>query len=144
MSVSESEVTGSGAAVNNQREGMEMLRRMAEVASADAVFGEPVAAGDYSIITAAEVSASLGFGYGIGSSDARATEGDAGGPSGGSGGGGGGGGYTSARPVAVITAGPGGVRIDPIVDISKLSLAFFTMVGSLIVMVGRIRRAVRS
>lgn len=143
--MSERDVTGSAAAVSNQREGMEMMKRVAEIASVDSVFGEPVAAGEYTVITAAEISASVGFGYGIGSSDTESPgESETGQAGSSGGGGGGGGGYTTARPVAVITVGPDGVRMDPVVDISKLSLAFFTMIGSLIVMLSKIRRVAKS
>jgi hypothetical protein len=35
------------------------------------------------------------------------------------------------RPVAVISVGPSGVRVEPVVDPTKIALAFFTMLGAL-------------
>lgn len=78
----------------------------------------PITSGDYTIITASEVSAGIGFGYGLGggvgpkpsegetTSEAEAQETQEQ-PSG-FGGGGGGGGAAMARPVAVISVGPQG------------------------------------
>jgi uncharacterized spore protein YtfJ len=45
---------------------------------------------------------------------------------GGEGTGGGGGGRSFARPVAVIIASPDGVRVEPVVDVTKIALAAFT------------------
>ena len=131
---------GISAAVKAQEGSLETLQRMAEVADVEAVFGEPVASGDFTVITAAEVSASLGFGFGIGSGDKPQGEGQS---ESGSGGGGGGGGYTTGRPVAVVVAGPNGVRVEPVLDLTKVGLAFLTMIGSLIVMINRMNRALR-
>jgi hypothetical protein len=43
--------------------------------------------------------------------------------------------------VAAIIIEPEGVRIEPIVDVTKLGLAFFTMLGSIFLMGLRMRRA---
>lgn len=88
------------------------------VASADAVYSEPVKKGDHLIIPAAEVLAGAGFGFGSGSGGSSEENGH--------GVGGGGGGRTFARPVAVIIASPEGVRVEPVVDVTKLGLAFLT------------------
>ena len=40
----------------------------------------------------------------------------------GAGGGGGGGGGAMARPVAVIVMGPDGVRVKPVLDVTKLAV----------------------
>jgi uncharacterized spore protein YtfJ len=128
------------AIVETQEQGMDMLEEMTDVANVKAVYGEPVSAGEYTVITAAEVSASLGFGYGMGGSD-NPPSGDDGVGETGFGGGGGGGGYTIGRPVAAIIAGPEGVRVEPILDLSKVGLAFLTMLGSLVVMLGRVFRS---
>jgi uncharacterized spore protein YtfJ len=66
-------------------------------------------------------------------------------PAGGSGigGGGGGGGAAGGRPVAVIIIDQEGVRVEPVVDVTKVALAFFTMLGSVFVMGAKIRKAAR-
>lgn len=87
-------------------------------AQANAVFAEPVVAGPYTVITASEVAAGGGFGFGQGMgpgvSSGEAAPG---------GGGGGGGGGSMGRPVAVITIGPDGVTVKPILDVTKIALA---------------------
>ena len=90
------------------------------IASVEAVYAEPVKKGDTLIIPAAEVVAGAGFGVGSGSGGPPGEEG------GGRGSGGGGGGCAFARPVAVIIASPEGVRVEPVVDITKITLAFLT------------------
>jgi len=103
-----------------------------------AVFGEPVKSGEYTLITASEVSGGGGFGLGEGWSGQPGSDGNAGaqnttgtaggaGPSGGSGGGGGGG--ALGRPVAVIVIGPQGVKVEPIVDVTKIALQALKMWG---------------
>jgi len=59
----------------------------------------------------------------------------------GAGGGGGGGGAALGRPVAAIEIGPQGVRVEPIVDPTKIAIAFFSTIVSMIAMIGRMRRA---
>jgi uncharacterized spore protein YtfJ len=58
-------------------------------------------------------------------------------------GGGGGGGNATARPVAVIHVGPEGVDVEPVVDVTKISLAFFTMLGSIFLMARKMRKAMK-
>ncbi len=74
--------------------------------SAERVFAEPVRVGDRVVIPAARVEFSGGFG--------GAPAGQVAAP---------GGGHTTARPVAVIEAGPDGVRVKPVVDVTKVVLA---------------------
>ena len=88
------------------------------VASVDAVYGQPVKNGDTLIIPAAEVLAGAGFGFGSGSGGEEGSNGQ--------GIGGGGGGRSFARPVAVIIASPEGVRVEPVMDGTKISLAVLT------------------
>lgn len=113
----------------------------------DRVFGAPVQSGDQTVITASEVVLGLGMGMGLGmgsgSSPVMDTEGGATGTGQGSGGGGGGGGMSRGRPVAAIVMGPEGVRVEPILDLTQVALAFFTMFGTMIIMMGRMRRAMR-
>jgi uncharacterized spore protein YtfJ len=75
--------------------------------SADRVFAEPVRIGDRVVIPAASIEFSGGFGFG----------GD-----GNSNGGGGGGGHQAGRPVAIIEAGPNGVRVKPVIDFTRVGL----------------------
>ena len=58
-------------------------------------------------------------------------------------GGGGGGGNATARPVAVIHVSPEGVKVEPVVDVTKTALAFFTMLGSIFMIAGKMRRRAR-
>lgn len=124
---------------------LDAVGKLFETARATAVFSAPVTAGEYTVITAGEVLASggSGFGGGIGQrpgqplrrrplqlAGGREVEGG--------GLGGGGGGFTLARPVAAITVGPDGVRIRPIVDPTKLALAALTTLGAMGFLVARL------
>lgn len=125
--------------VKDWEQGTEVIGRLFTVAQPGSVYGEPAAAGDYTIITASEVSVGMGLGYGAGGES-----GDAGQESpakGEYGGGGGGGGFSAGRPVAVISVGPDGVRVEPVVDITKVALAFITAVGAMVVAFNKMRRA---
>lgn len=132
-----------------------VIDKLFSVARPGAVFSEPVSAEGRTIITASEVLIGMGVGYGIGAGSSRSEESEeeekqeereaeaeaAFGE--GYGGGGGGGGFSTGRPVAAIIIEPEGVRVEPIVDVTKLGLAFFTMLGSIFLMGFRIRRAAR-
>jgi uncharacterized spore protein YtfJ len=127
-----------------------LMNRLLDVAEPGKVFSAPVHSGDYTIITASEVSANVGYGYGFGGGSGSAPsqqkedapEGETEpGPSGeGGGGGGGGAGATFGRPVAVIVAGPDGVKVTPIVDPTKIALAWFTMFGAMFIALGQMRK----
>ena len=95
------------------------------IADAGKVFGEPVRQGETTIVPAAEVISAAGFGIGFGrGSDAGEEPSHEGG-----GGGGGGGGTVQARPVAVVVASPEGVRVEPVIDLTKVALAAITAGG---------------
>ncbi len=142
------------------------MERYLEIASVKSVYNSPVQHGENMIIPAAEVLGAMGFGMGAGmgvgeysdkkdgvekgegaedkekpaeTSKSGPDEKAEGGGSGG-GGGGGGGGYVFARPVAVIVSGPDGVRVEPVVDSTKIALAFFTALGFMVGMAARMRR----
>jgi uncharacterized spore protein YtfJ len=138
MSNSFSEVMAS--AIQSWKEGTDLVARLFNVAQPRAVYGEPVSAGEYTIITASEVTVSMGFGYGAGGGSS--TEAEEGTPAAdeGTGGGGGGGGFALGRPVAVISVGPQGVHVEPVVDVTKLGLAFITALGGMFLMWSRMRR----
>jgi uncharacterized spore protein YtfJ len=137
-------------AVENQEQAAEVVERLFAVARPGAVYGEPVTVGEHTVITASEVKVGMGFGYGSGggvglkpaegeaaSEDEAQDEGDGVG----FGTGGGGGGVSGGRPVAVINIGPGGVRVEPVVDVTKIALAFFTTFGSMFFMLSKMRKA---
>jgi uncharacterized spore protein YtfJ len=133
--------TITAAAAENHQEMMHMLEKLYTAASPDAVFSEPVVLEDKVVITASEVNVGLGVGYGLGGGpqqteqDEQAGEADAG-----MGGGGGGGGGASGRPVAVITVSDQGVRVEPILDGTKIALAFFTALGSMFLMFSKMKK----
>jgi uncharacterized spore protein YtfJ len=99
------------------------------------VYGEPIEHDDTMIIPTAEVLCGLGFG--VGSGGATSTENNPDKPSQGSGSGGGGGGRILSRPVAVVIASSEGVRVEPVVDITKIALAGLTALGFMVGMMFR-------
>jgi len=129
--------------VQNDADAKEIFEQFIAVAHVDSVFGQPLTAGEHTVITASEVSVALGIGYGKGygsypskvSGEVREQSG--------SGGGGGGGGMTLARPVAAIDVGPQGVKVVPVLDFTKMAMAFLTAVGSMIIVSLRMRRKTR-
>ncbi len=114
----------------------ETMDRFLEVADVKSVYGQPVEHGDTIVIPAAEVLCGMAFGagYGYGKSNDPEEQNQ------GSGGGGGGGGRTFSRPVAVIIASPEGVRIDPVIDITKLGLAGLTALGFMLSVLARMSK----
>jgi uncharacterized spore protein YtfJ len=138
------EITSGHQAVEATQETLELFLETADV---DRVYGQPIEHGETLLIPAAEVLTGLGFGLGYGSGSSPGEAGPEGGPprgaGSGGGGGGGGGGRTLSRPVAVIIAGPEGVRVEPIVDPTKIALAALTAFGFMAGMLMRMRRAAR-
>lgn len=121
--------------IEDREQARDLLRRLITIARPEAIYSEPLEAGDHRIITASEVSTGLGVGYGGGQGPI-----EEGGEDTGTGIGGGGGGYSKARPVAVIDVGPEGVKIEPIIDSTKIGLAFLAALGGLFAMAGALRR----
>ena len=121
----------------------ETLELFLETASVERVYGEPIQHGDTLIIPAAEVLVGLGFGtgYGFGSGGQESGEEQRGE---GGGGGGGGGGRTLSRPVAIIVASSEGVRVQEVVDPTKIALAALTAAGFMVGMMFRMLRPRRS
>ncbi len=139
-------------AAKNQEQGQALLEKLIAVAQPGTVYGAPVAVGDYTIITASEVTVNVGFAYGIGGGGgAQPASGETTGeekPQGeagdmGYGGGGGGGGFSGGRPVAVVVVGPTGVHVEPVMDPTKIALAFFTTLGAMAFMARRMMRRPR-
>lgn len=120
-----------------------LLGKLFEVTKPTAVYSEPVVSGEYTVITASEMTASFGVGYGGGMGiSPTEDEGEETKSSTGSGGGGGGGGTTMGRPVAVVSIGPDGVKVDPILDPTKFGIAIATAVGAMFMALGKMRRQV--
>lgn len=126
-----------------------LVERLTDVTRPGAVFGEPMTAGENTVVTAAEVFVAMGYGFGVGGGTGKPKEEGEPAPQaevhggempGGYGGGGGGGGSSKGRPVAVITLNPGGVRIEPVLDFTKIGLAFLMVLGSLFVMMAKLQR----
>jgi uncharacterized spore protein YtfJ len=115
------------------------MDKLLDTGSVDMVYGEPIEHGDTLIIPCSESLTVLGMGagYGYGTGPARPGEETTEGTGEGGGGGGGGGGRTFARPVAVIVASPEGVRVEPVVDATKIALAALTVFGFMFSLVGR-------
>jgi len=130
-------------AVPNQEAANELMTRLFDITKPEAVFSQPVTQSGYTVITATELTAGIGVGYGGGGGGSEPSPED---PEGGVGfgGGGGGGGGTLARPVAAIIIGPEGVRVDPIVDATKIAIAFFTAFGAMWMALSKMRRAART
>jgi uncharacterized spore protein YtfJ len=143
--------------LKNQESSAAILEKFVETARPASVFAPPLSAGDYTIITASEVYAGMGVGFGGGGgsgpaaseepiSDQPPAEQPAGddaedfAPGSGVGYGGGGGGVTLGRPVAAITIGPDGVRVEPIVDATKIAIALFTTIGAMALMFSRMMK----
>ena len=111
------------------------LDRFLSAANVEAVYGQPVSQNENTVIPTAEVLSIVGFGLGSGGGSQGAAE-DV---NAGSGGGGGGGGRVLARPVAAIVISPTGVRVEPIVDVTKIVLAVFTTLGFMTALLTRMK-----
>lgn len=131
-------------AVKSQEQAAEVMEKLLAVAQPGMVYSEPINAEGRTVITASEVSVGMGFGFGSGigpgtkpvegetvSENEPRDRGDR------AGGGGGGGGVSSGRPVAVISIGPEGVRVKPVIDSTKIALALFTTLGAMLIMLGK-------
>ena len=111
------------------------LDKFLSAANVEAVYGPPVSQNENTVIPTAEVLSIVGFGLGSGGGSQGAAE-DV---NAGSGGGGGGGGRVLARPVAAIVISPTGVRVEPIVDVTKIVLAVFTTIGFMTALLTRMK-----
>ena len=125
----------------------DLNKRLLEVAQPKAVFGEPITQGEYVILPAAEIFVATGVGYGFATggegpkkrtANVELGQGNADSQLKG-GGGGGSGGTANGRPVAVISVGPQGVEIKPVVDMTKIGLALLTTLGSMGLMFLRLK-----
>lgn len=117
------------------------LEELLSTSGVEHVYGKPVKHGEVVVIPAAEVIVGAGFGAGSGSGP-REGESETG-----SGEGSGGGGRAFSRPVAVIISGPDGVRVEPVIDPTKILLGALTASGFILAMMSRMmnpRKAMRA
>ena len=103
---------------------IDTILKAQEAASIKQVFGEPITNGDRTIIPVATVQHFFAFGWGGGPEETNEL-----GQSVQMGGGGGGGGSGQARPVALITATPEGVQVEPIMDQTRIAIGGMVLVG---------------
>ncbi len=122
----EVEVTDPGQAIDMAQETIETFLDTADVSK---VYGEPVEHEGNLIIPAAEVVVGMGFGAGYGGDH----KGDGGGGSGG-------GGKTFSRPVAVVISDKNGVRVEPVMDPTKIALTMFTSLGFMFATLAKMRK----
>jgi uncharacterized spore protein YtfJ len=111
------------SSLRTETQALATIDRLFDVYEPGVVFSEPISVGDNTVITASEVNVGMGLGFGRGSGN---SEGE-----GGEGVGAGGGGGSAGRPVAAIIISPSGVRVEPIVDVTKIVLAFLTTIGAM-------------
>jgi uncharacterized spore protein YtfJ len=141
------------AAEQHLKQNSNLIGKLFTTAQPNAIYGKPVISGEYTVISASEAFVAMGTAYGVGSgtepdkslagseSESQDQSDQANEFSGGAGGGGGG--VSVGRPVAVVSVGPDGVQVDPVVDATKIALAFLTMFGSMLIMLGKMWRASR-
>jgi uncharacterized spore protein YtfJ len=120
-------------AVTNSVE--QVLGRLTNAARVDAVFGQPIEREGATVIPCAEVAVGLGMGTGSGPMDEHGR------PMGGGGGGGGGG---RGRPIAVVVMTRDGVRVEPVLDLTKIVLATFSTGAFILFWLARLTRLGRS
>jgi uncharacterized spore protein YtfJ len=94
-----------------------VMSRLVDTAKVDAVFGQPVERGNATVIPCSEVSVGFGFGFGSGPAGEKANQ---------TGGGAGAGGGARGRPIAAIIVTQDDVRVEPIMDLTKVALAGMT------------------
>ena len=115
------------------------MEKIFSAARVNAVFGEPVVSGNYTVITASEVSVGGGFGSGMGFEPPEKQSGETSQSQKASGGGGvGAGGASRGRPVAAIIIGPEGVTVQPVLDVTKVALAGIAFAGTIVMMLRKV------
>jgi uncharacterized spore protein YtfJ len=125
--------------ISNQDKANEMIGRLFEIAQPEKAFGNSITQGEYTVVTASEVSVSMGLGYGGGGGGGTDQEKEDTDSSLGFGVGGGGGGVAISRPIAAIEIGPRGIVVEPIIDVTKISLAFITALGTMAMMFAKMK-----
>jgi uncharacterized spore protein YtfJ len=113
----------------------QIMSQLVNVARADAVFGQPIERGNAIVIPCSEVSAGLGMGSGSGPIDEKGNS---------TGGGYGAGGGARGRPIAAIVITSDGVRVEPIMDMTKIALAALSTGAFMLFWLSRLSRITRS
>lgn len=106
----------------------EPIENMMKRLTVNSVFGEPVRAGEQTVIPVACVSYGFGFGAGWGSGAAEAEE-EGKPPAVGEGGGHGGGAMGKAQPLGVLRITADGVHFEPLMDPKAIALAGIALVA---------------
>ena len=110
-----------------------LVDRLVEATKVDAVFGAPIERDGVTLITCSELGVGLGGGFGPAKpvdapKNAEAAEGI------------GGGAVARGRPVAVIVMTHDGVKIKPIVNVTRIVLAQVAMLGIVFLLTSRVLR----
>jgi uncharacterized spore protein YtfJ len=129
MSAVTGERTVSGYSAQTAHQAIDSVARAARP---ETVFGHPTEREGVTVIPCAEILMGMGMGGGSGSGPATETAEKAGGEGIGAGGG------TQGRPVAAIVITQGNVRIEPIVDATKVALAALTTAGFMTFWIARL------
>jgi uncharacterized spore protein YtfJ len=109
---------------------IEPIENMLKRLNVGAVFGEPIREGDAMILPVASVGYAFGYGSGRGRGPAAASGDEPEAPvSAGEGEGSGGGGGGKAQPKGVIRITADGVKFEPVMDLTRISLAGIAMVA---------------
>ena len=109
-------------------EAVDDLKRKANVNTA---FGKPVVAEGRTLIPVAEVGYAFGMGFGTPGAEEQPQEEGEGAAGGGSGGG------VRARPLGVVEVTADGIRVEPVVDEQKVTLAGTLLAAWVIFWIGR-------
>ena len=112
----------------------QVMSQLVASSNVNAVFGAPVEREGTVVIPCAEVALGMGMGTGSGPVDAQGNS---------TGGGGGGGGGSHGRPIAAIVITNEGVRVEPIMDMTKIALAGLSTGAFILLWLGRLIRADR-
>lgn len=107
---------------------VQAISQLVSNASVETVFGRPIERDGATIIPCSEIAVGFGMGSGTGPVDERGNP---------TGGGSGGGGGSQGRPIAVIVMSQEGVRIEPILDLTKVALAGITTGAFMLLWIGR-------
>lgn len=114
------------------------MERLARTARPDGVFGQPIERGEVTIIPCCAISLGMGMGGGTGTAPATEKTEKAGGEGMGAGGG------ARGRPVAAIIISRGTVRVEPIVDATRVAIAALTTAGMVAFWLARFSGATRT
>ena len=131
------------AVVKNEAQAIELIEKLFTVTQPETIFGKLTEIAGRTIFTASEVNVCLGVGFGMGNALESINEEENEPGEAGMGGGGVGGGGAQGRPIAVISVSEAGVEVEPVVDATKIALAFFTMLGSIFFMGSKMKKATK-